>query len=103
MPNGVANFDVAVGLARDYEFQPINSLNPLVFKAYNAASNTGSFIKMDCKGFLEFNMQASYTFSEDMLVSLDHPDEPVTGTFSINTIKWGEFMADIDECFRCVY
>jgi hypothetical protein len=103
MPNGVANFDVAVGLARDYEFQPINSLNPLVFKAYNAASNTGSFIKMDCKGFLEFNMQASYTFSEDMLVSLDHPDEPVTGTFSINTIKWGEFMADIDGLGRFTF
>lgn len=103
VPNGVANFDLAVGLASDFSFQPISQLNPLVFKAYNSADNSGSFIKMDCKGFLEFNLQAAYSFSEDLLVSLDQPDEPVTATFTVNSLEWGEFMADVQGMGRFTF
>lgn len=103
VPNGVANFDLAVGLARDFEFQPINELNPLVFKAYDATANTGSFIRMDCKGFLEFNLQASYTFSQDVIESVDDPETPVTATFTVNSLKWGEFLADMQGMGRFTF
>jgi hypothetical protein len=95
VPNGIASFDIAVGLAADYPFQPIDGINPLVFKKYNPADTSGSYIKLDCRGFLEFNMAASYSFSKDMLVSLDHPNDPVTGTFVFNSKKWGEFIAKL--------
>ncbi len=96
VPNGVANFDLAVGLAHDLNFQPVSGLNPLIFKHYNSADHTGSFIRLDCHGFLEFNLAGSYAFPQSQLVSLDHPGQPVVANFNVNSQKWGDFMGQLD-------
>ena len=95
VPDGIANFDVAVGLASDLNFRPMPGVNLLVFKAYDKANEGGSFVKCDCSGFLEFNMEGGYEFPKEQMVSLDDPTQPITATFAINSKKWGEFIGEM--------
>jgi len=96
VPDGIADFDIAVGLASDLNFTPMPGMNPLVFKAYDVANNNGSFVKCDCSGFLEFNMEGDYEFPKEQMVSLDDPSQAVTAGFSINSKKWGEFIGQLN-------
>ncbi|GJM36078.1 MAG: hypothetical protein DHS20C18_50790 [Saprospiraceae bacterium] len=98
VPNGIASFDLGIGLAKDFPFQPIAALEPLIFKKYVPNTGEGSFIACDCDGFVQFQLEGTYEFPEDQLLSLDdqgEPDGTVTAGFTFNTTAWGEFTGKL--------
>lgn len=95
VPDGVANFDLKIGLGADLAFQPMEGFNPLVFKAFETDSGNGSYVSCDCSGFLEFQLEGEYEFSQEQLVSLDDPNTPVKAAFKFSTQKWGEFVGNM--------
>lgn len=98
VPNGIASFNLALGLAKDFSFQPINALQPLIFKKYVPDTGEGSFIACDCNGFAEFQLEGSYEFAEDQLVALDDQGAAagtVKADFSFHTTTWGEFTGKL--------
>jgi hypothetical protein len=94
-PNGIAGINLTVGLAEAFPFQPFDELNPLTFQPYNEVDNSGSFVKCDCSGFLEFQLEGSYTFDEDDIIPLDGQRTAVEATVTINSTAWGDFIGEL--------
>jgi hypothetical protein len=49
---------------------------------------TGSYIYFDCDGFKEFNIQASYQFPQEQLISAEDNVSPVIATLTLNSTNW---------------
>jgi hypothetical protein len=95
IPNGIAGINLTVGLAQAFPFQPFEELNALTFQPYNEDTNEGSFVKCDCSGFLEFQLQGSYIFDEEDLIPLDGERTAVEATVTINSTAWGDFIGEL--------
>ena len=92
VPSGIADFELVMGLVDDIELPAIGGMEPIEFAKYDPESGEGSRIKLDCSGFVEFELVGTYTFPSDQLVNPEFPNEPVVARFAMNTQKWGEFL-----------
>ena len=91
-PAGVADFELVMGLMDDVELPALGGMEPLAFEAFDPETGEGSRIKLDCGGFVEFELVGKYTFPSGQLVNPELPDEPVVARFTMNTQEWGEFL-----------
>ena len=92
VPGGIADFELVMGLLDDITLPAVGGMEPIEFEAYDAETGEGSRIKLDCSGFVEFELVGTYTFPAGQLVNPEFPDQPVVARFAMNTQEWGEFL-----------
>ena len=92
VPGGIAGGELRLGLTSDFDL-PIPGGEALSVRAFDGEN--GSYIAVDCGGFVAFNLAGSYPLPEDKFTLADGGGAVDVG-FSINTTEWGEFLGTIE-------
>ena len=68
---------------------------PVIVLAKGAETNpaSGSYMRFECNGFKEYNLQGRYVFDNARLVRASNANLPASASFTINTPTWGNFIA----------
>ncbi|MBP9133555.1 MAG: hypothetical protein KBF75_05990 [Saprospiraceae bacterium] len=91
---GRSGFDMAdlrLYLLNDVTIPGLSSVPLVLHRAVGNQPGTGSYIYFDCDGFKEFNIQASYQFPQEQLISAEDNVSPVIATLTLNSTNWGQF------------